>query len=109
MLSVESLDVAYGDFQVLWDVSLRVEAGEIVALLGPNGAGKSTLLNAVSGLVPSRRGHIELGGRCLDGLPAHRRVGEGLAIARPGALHSGPAGEAPPRGRGGRLGDAYGR
>ena len=79
MLSVESLDVAYGDFQVLWDVSLRVEPGEIVALLGPNGAGKSTLLNAVSGLVPSRRGRIELGGRRLDGLPAHRRVGEGLA------------------------------
>jgi branched-chain amino acid transport system ATP-binding protein len=79
MLVVEGLDVAYGDFQVLWDVSLRVEAGEVVALLGPNGAGKSTVLNTVSGLVPARRGRIAWEGRPLDGLPAHRRVGLGLA------------------------------
>ena len=39
-LAVESLDVAYGDFQVLWEASLRMAAGEIVAVLGPNGAGK---------------------------------------------------------------------
>ena len=79
MLRVEGLSVAYGDFQVLWDVSLRVDAGEIVALLGPNGAGKSTVLNTVSGLVAPRAGRIELDGRRLDGLPAHRRVAEGLA------------------------------
>jgi branched-chain amino acid transport system ATP-binding protein len=79
VLSVEGLDVAYGDFQVLWDVSLRVEEGEIVGLLGPNGAGKSTVLNTISGLVPPRRGRIALRGRPLDGLPAHRRVGQGLA------------------------------
>jgi branched-chain amino acid transport system ATP-binding protein len=78
-LAVEALDVAYGDFQVLWDVSLRVGTGEIVALLGPNGAGKSTVLNAVSGLVPSQRGQIELFGQRVDGLPAHQRVGQGLA------------------------------
>jgi branched-chain amino acid transport system ATP-binding protein len=64
---------------VLWDVSLRVEEGEIVALLGPNGAGKSTILNTVSGLVAPRRGRIEFQGRALDGVPAHRRVGAGLA------------------------------
>ena len=79
MLRVEGLSVAYGDFQVLWDVALRVEEGEIVALLGPNGAGKSTLLNTVSGLVRPRAGHIEFRGRPLDGVPAHRRVPEGLA------------------------------
>ena len=56
MLKIESLSVAYGDFQVLWDVSLEVRPGEIVALLGPNGAGKSTLLNSVSGLVRPRAG-----------------------------------------------------
>lgn len=79
MLKVDGLSVAYGDFQVLWDVSLRVEEGEIVSLLGPNGAGKSTLLNTVSGLVEAQRGRIEFRGRPLDRLPAHRRVGEGLA------------------------------
>ena len=79
MLRVEGLDVAYGDFQVLWEVSLRVAEGEIVALLGPNGAGKSTLLNTVSGLVPPRRGHVQFRRRSLDGIPAHRRVREGLA------------------------------
>ena len=79
MLRIESLSVAYGDFQVLWDVSLEVRAGEVVALLGPNGAGKSTLLNSVSGLVRPRHGRIEFDGRRVDGLPAHERVGLGLA------------------------------
>jgi branched-chain amino acid transport system ATP-binding protein len=79
VLSVEGLSVAYGDFQVLWDVSLRVEAGEIVALLGPNGAGKSTVLNSVSGLVRPRWGRIALAGTSLDALPPHRRVTTGLA------------------------------
>lgn len=79
MLRAEGLSVAYGDFQVLWDVSLEVRPGEIVALLGPNGAGKSTLLNSLSGLVRPRRGRIELEGRRIDTLPAHERVGLGLA------------------------------
>jgi branched-chain amino acid transport system ATP-binding protein len=79
MLRVEGLSVAYGDFQVLWDVSLEVGAGEIVALLGPNGAGKSTLLNSVSGLVPAQAGRIQVDGRRVDGLPAHARVACGLA------------------------------
>ena len=79
MLRVEGLSVAYGDFQVLWDVSLEVRAGEIVALLGPNGAGKSTLLNSVSGLVTPRQGRIEFDGRQMERLPAHQRVALGLA------------------------------
>src|SRR5262245_14655861 len=79
MLRIERLSVAYGDFQVLWAVSLEVRAGEIVALLGPNGAGKSTLLNSVSGLVRPAQGRIEFDGRRVDALPAHQRVGLGLA------------------------------
>jgi branched-chain amino acid transport system ATP-binding protein len=79
VLSVQGLSVAYGDFQVLWDVSLEVRPGEIVALLGPNGAGKSTLLNSVSGLVRPAQGRIEFDGRRVDGLPAHARVALGLA------------------------------
>ncbi|PYM58840.1 MAG: branched-chain amino acid ABC transporter ATP-binding protein [Candidatus Rokuibacteriota bacterium] len=79
MLTIEGLSVAYGDFQILWNVSLRVGEGEIVALLGPNGAGKSTLLASVSGLVRPKAGRIEFRGRRLDELAAHRRVGLGLA------------------------------
>jgi len=79
LLSVEGLDVAYADFQVLWQAALEVREGEIVAVLGPNGAGKSTLMNTVSGLVSPREGRITFRGKRIDGLPAHRTVGEGLA------------------------------
>ena len=54
MLEVSDIDVCYGDFQVLWGVSMDAGAGEIVCILGPNGAGKSTVMNAVTGLIPRR-------------------------------------------------------
>jgi branched-chain amino acid transport system ATP-binding protein len=79
MLSVESLDVAYGDFQVLWGAELSVANGEIVALLGPNGAGKSTLVNTISGLLRPRAGNIHFEGRRIDGTPAHRSAAIGIA------------------------------
>ena len=78
-LAVEGLDVAYGDYQVLWQADLRVEAGAIVAVLGPNGAGKSSLMNTISGLVKSRAGHITLGDTRIAGMPAHRTAGAGIA------------------------------
>jgi branched-chain amino acid transport system ATP-binding protein len=79
LLAVEDLDVAYGDFQVLWGAAMQVGEDEIVAVLGPNGAGKSTLLNTISGLITPRAGRIRFQGKRIDGLPAHRTVGEGLA------------------------------
>ena len=79
LLTVEDLDVAYGDFQVLWQAAMHVGDGEIVAVLGPNGAGKSTLMNTISGLITPRAGRITFGGTRIDGLPAHRTAGEGLA------------------------------
>jgi branched-chain amino acid transport system ATP-binding protein len=79
LLTVEELDVAYGDFQVLWEAQFRVGAREIVAVLGPNGAGKSTLMNTISGLITPRAGRITFLGKRIDGLPAHRTVGEGIA------------------------------
>ena len=78
-LSVEALDVAYGEFQVLWEASVQVGSGEIVALLGPNGAGKSTLVNTISGLLRPRAGTIHFEGQRIDGMPAHRRAGIGIA------------------------------
>jgi branched-chain amino acid transport system ATP-binding protein len=79
VLAVEDLDVAYGDFQVLWQAAMHVSDSEIVAVLGPNGAGKSTLMNTISGLIAPRAGRIMLHGKRIDGLPAHRIAGEGLA------------------------------
>jgi branched-chain amino acid transport system ATP-binding protein len=69
MLKITDLEVSYGDFQVIWGVSLEVREGEIVSVLGPNGAGKSTVLNAVSGLRPTKAGRIEFKGERIDGLP----------------------------------------
>jgi branched-chain amino acid transport system ATP-binding protein len=58
MLRVEGIDVAYGDVQVLWDVSLEVKEGEIVALIGANGSGKTTTLMTISGLLPTAKGGV---------------------------------------------------
>ena len=79
MLTVEGLDVAYGDFQVLWGAALRVNSGEIVCVLGPNGAGKSTLMNTISGLLRPRAGCITFLDQRIDGLPAHCTAGLGIA------------------------------
>jgi branched-chain amino acid transport system ATP-binding protein len=58
---------------------MHVGAREIVAVLGPNGAGKSTLMNTISGLIKPRAGQVTFEGNRIDGLPAHRTVGEGIA------------------------------
>ena len=79
LLAVEGLDVAYGDFQVLWQAAMHVGDGEIVTILGPNGAGKSTLMNTVSGLLAPRAGSVTFRGKRIDGLPAHDTAGVGLA------------------------------
>src|ERR1700736_4200161 len=79
MLEVNQLAVAYGDVQVLWDVSLRVERGEIVTLLGANGAGKTTLLRAISRTVPVKDGTIALDGERLERAPSARIVELGVA------------------------------
>ena len=73
------MDVAYGEVQVLWGVSLDVFAGEIVALVGANGAGKSTLLSTISGLLSPRSGAIEFAGHPIAGAPTQRMVELGIA------------------------------
>jgi branched-chain amino acid transport system ATP-binding protein len=79
LLEVKDLEVAYGDYQVVWSVSLAVAPGECVALLGPNGSGKSTVVNTVSGLVPAKAGDIRFEGASLVGRPTHARAGLGIA------------------------------
>jgi branched-chain amino acid transport system ATP-binding protein len=78
MLRIEHLSAGYGEAAVLRDVSLHVRPGEVVTLCGRNGAGKTTLLRCVMGLHRPSGGLIELDGRDLAGLPAHRRARLGL-------------------------------
>ncbi len=79
MLTLENLEVGYGQTTCLHGVSLEVREGEIVALLGANGAGKTTTLMAVSGVVPIRRGRVVFQGRTLNGLSPEAIVGRGLS------------------------------
>ena len=78
MLEVRDLSVFYGEFQALFDISLRVSDGETVITVGPNGAGKSTLLKTVSGLLHPRSGNITFLGKRIEGLPAHAIVEMGI-------------------------------
>ncbi len=71
MLQAEHVNVAYNTLQVLWDVSLEVRDGEIVALIGSNGAGKTTLLRTISGLMKPLFGTIRFMGEDITGLPPH--------------------------------------
>ena len=79
MLSVDALDVAYGQIRALKGVALEVGRGEIVALLGNNGAGKTTTLKTISGLLRPTHGTITLEGQPLAGVPPHEIVMRGLA------------------------------
>lgn len=78
MLEIRNLQVAYGDVTAVWDISLTVQPGELVAVVGPNGAGKTTMLNTISGIIPARSGDIEFEGRSMRGIPAHKRAALGL-------------------------------
>jgi len=78
-LDVAHLQKRYGKRLVVKDVSLAVDAGEVVGLLGPNGAGKTTCFYMVVGLVPMDGGTIELDGRSIAHLPIHRRARMGLS------------------------------
>ena len=77
-LVVEALSAGYGDTQVLWDVTLRIDPGEIVALIGSNCAGKSTLLGAISGVVKTWSGSVCYGDQTLTGLEPDRIVRAGV-------------------------------
>jgi branched-chain amino acid transport system ATP-binding protein len=79
LLRIDGIEVGYGDLTAVRDVSLEVREGEVVALIGANGAGKTTTLRALSGLLPLRRGRIELDGQRLDGLGSAQVAARGIA------------------------------
>jgi branched-chain amino acid transport system ATP-binding protein len=84
LLEVQALDAFYGDFQALFGVNLRVEAGQAVAIIGANGAGKSTLLKSIAGLMGSRRDAVRLDGVPIGDRPAYDIAARGIALVPEG-------------------------
>ncbi|MDM8166218.1 ABC transporter ATP-binding protein [Roseovarius sp.] len=95
MLELDAVNAGYGRAQVLRDLSLKVEAGEILCLLGRNGAGKTTTMQAIMGLLPLMSGRVVLDGTEVSRLPPHevprhgigyipqgRRLFSGLTVAQ---------------------------
>jgi branched-chain amino acid transport system ATP-binding protein len=78
VLEVKKVNLAYGQMQVLKEVSLQVREREIVSLIGANSAGKSSMLNAISGLVPISGGEILFEGKRIDSLPSHEIIENGI-------------------------------
>lgn len=79
LLRTEGVGVRFGGLVALEDVSIDIEPNRITALIGPNGAGKSTLLHAVSGFLRPTAGRVWLRGADITALPAHARIGLGMA------------------------------
>ncbi len=84
MLTIRTLDVAYGAVNVLRGLSLHVKVGEVVAIVGANGAGKTTLLKAITGLVRPRRGDIRLAGKSILEAGTARIVAMGCSLVPEG-------------------------
>ncbi len=78
LLELIEVSAHHGDLQALFEVSLDVRAGEIVAIVGANAAGKTTTINTISGLVPCTHGRILFDGQRIDGVRAHRVVERGI-------------------------------
>ena len=84
MLEIKSVDARYGDFQALWNVSLKVDTGEVVVLIGPNGAGKTTLMRTIAGLHRPSAGTVLLDGQGTEQLDGHQIVERGVALVPEG-------------------------
>jgi branched-chain amino acid transport system ATP-binding protein len=84
LLEARHLAIAYGDAPAVWDASLEVGEGEVVAVIGPNGAGKSTLINAVAGLLHWRSGQLLFAGADLAAVPPHLVCRQGIALVPEG-------------------------
>jgi branched-chain amino acid transport system ATP-binding protein len=79
LLKVSNIDTFYGSLQVLWDISLEIKAGEIVAVIGANGSGKSSLLNTISGMIHPAKGSVVFEGKEITPLDPFRIVSLGIS------------------------------
>jgi branched-chain amino acid transport system ATP-binding protein len=81
LLEVDAIDTFRGPAQILRGVSITVDADEVVALVGRNGAGRTTIIESITGLLPTRAGHIRFRGEDITALPPHRRATRGIGYA----------------------------
>lgn len=84
VLEAQNLVSGYGEVQILWGVSLRLEKGKLTALVGSNGVGKTTLLRTFTGLLRAWEGSISFQGRDITRLPPHTRARDGLVLVPEG-------------------------
>jgi branched-chain amino acid transport system ATP-binding protein len=84
MLKVDAINARYGELRALWDISMQVNDGELVALVGPNGAGKTTTLRVITGLLTPETGSVSFGARELVKETAHKIVELGISLVPEG-------------------------
>ena len=84
LLEIENVSSGYGEVQILWGVSLKLEPGRLTALVGSNGVGKTTLLRTVSGLIRPWEGTIRFAGRDVTRVPAHAKAAQGIVMVPEG-------------------------
>ncbi len=83
-LEAEGLESGYGDVQILWGVSLKLEQGKLTSLVGTNGSGKTTLLRTITGLLPTWKGSVSYEGRPITRLSPHEKVQLGIVMVPEG-------------------------
>jgi branched-chain amino acid transport system ATP-binding protein len=79
LLEIDNINVSYGDVQALWNISLKIDDGELIAIVGSNGAGKSTILKAISGLLHPTSGNIAFLGENINKAQPHVIVEKGIS------------------------------
>jgi branched-chain amino acid transport system ATP-binding protein len=84
MINLKSVSAGYGELQILYDVSITVERGEVVALVGANGAGKSTLIKTIMGLLPISSGEIEFEEVSIKRVKPHNIIKYGISLVPEG-------------------------
>ncbi len=84
MLEVQGLESGYGEVQILWGVSIQLQAGQLTTLVGTNGSGKTTLLRAITGLLPAWKGKVLFEGRNITKLSPHEKTQLGLVMVPEG-------------------------
>ncbi len=84
LLEARNLYISYGDAPAVWDVSIDVDAGEIVSVIGPNGAGKTTLIGAIAGLLRYRQGELRFDGADMARVKPYDYCAHGIALVPEG-------------------------